>query len=67
MTSEAQAETRRRERFAKMTDAQLAAEKFKYEADLNRLTNGRGDDACLKANSIRFLWAEQLRREGKAT
>jgi len=57
-----EAAAKRAVRFAKMSDKEIAAEKAKYEDDLNRMTGGRGDEACLKANSIRFLWTEQLRR-----
>lgn len=57
-----EAAAKRAARFAKMSDEEIAAEKAKYEADLDHLTGGRGDEACLKANSIRFLWTEQIRR-----
>ena len=55
-------EGKRQARFAAMSDEDIAAEKAKYEADLDRLTGGRADEAYMKANSIRFLWTEQIRR-----
>ena len=63
-TAASLAASKRAERYALLSDDEIAVERAKYEKDLDRLTGGRSNEAYMKANSIRFLWKEQIRRKG---
>jgi len=58
----AAAAERREARYTAMSDEDIAREKAKYWGDLVRLTDGRADEAAMKAQSHRLLWLEQERR-----
>jgi len=51
-----------RARLAGMTDSEVQDEYVHYDSELDRITNGRGDEAYLKANSLRAAWEELGRR-----
>lgn len=53
---------RRESRFAKMSDEEVREQAEDNLRKLHELTGGFGDEALMRANSVRFAWKELLRR-----
>ena len=62
MTEEEKLKLRREARYAKMSDAEVRQTAEENLRKLHEMTNGHGDEAIWRANSVRFAWKELLRR-----
>ena len=52
-------------RLAAMSDEEVQAEKDHFEAELDRLSENRGNEVFFKSNSLRSAWEELEKRKKK--